>query len=397
MLLKEYNAPPPDRKPWAYIADRTMALYAQAKYKNIEPEFLVHPFLQTWRVSLRAKGLPDNLKRMIKAGYDHGVRIVPIGLTNAIRLLMSYWYHIGTRAKLKSIYNDKWGKCLRRTHGLKLVGELVAHAAKSNDALCLANDECECALCAEDSLMGCECPYKCRLNALKKLDNLEDLWDPRKHDDAPADPVSEEGLEVLDDTYVLVPKPTRAPTHPLDLLRVFADPRATTLGHTLIQEYRSVEEDDPERVEYDTEVYTDGSCLNNGTAAAVCGSGLWYGEGDARNTALRVGLEPQSNNVGRARQVSYIPAGEGRASSSSASELDLGTKRWKVKDVRARARPVSSIPVGEGRASSSSAGDLGTKRWKVKDVRARARPVSSIPVGEGRASSSSAGELHPGR
>ncbi|KAF6745619.1 ribonuclease H-like protein [Ephemerocybe angulata] len=47
------------------------------------------------------------------------------------------------------------------------------------------------------------------------------------------------------------------------------------------------------------EAYTDGSCHNNGTADAKCGSGVWYGEGDARNLATRIGdPHPQTNNTG---------------------------------------------------------------------------------------------------
>ncbi|KAF5328563.1 hypothetical protein D9611_014950 [Ephemerocybe angulata] len=48
----------------------------------------------------------------------------------------------------------------------------------------------------------------------------------------------------------------------------------------------------------DVELFTDGSCINNGTADAKCGSGVWYGEDDPRNQALRVDLPEQSNNVG---------------------------------------------------------------------------------------------------
>ena len=45
-------------------------------------------------------------------------------------------------------------------------------------------------------------------------------------------------------------------------------------------------------------VYTDGSCLNNGEATAAAGSGVWFGEGDARNTSLRVPGPSQSNQIG---------------------------------------------------------------------------------------------------
>ncbi|KAF6753392.1 ribonuclease H-like protein [Ephemerocybe angulata] len=54
-----------------------------------------------------------------------------------------------------------------------------------------------------------------------------------------------------------------------------------------------------EQVREQTEAYTDGSCHNNGTDSAQCGSGVWYGERDERNKATRIGNpHPQTNNTG---------------------------------------------------------------------------------------------------
>ncbi|OJT15040.1 Ribonuclease H1, partial [Trametes pubescens] len=48
----------------------------------------------------------------------------------------------------------------------------------------------------------------------------------------------------------------------------------------------------------DTEVFTDGCCIMNGTADAVAGSGVWFGAGDERNEGARVPYEGQSNQTG---------------------------------------------------------------------------------------------------
>ncbi|KAI0302476.1 ribonuclease H-like protein, partial [Russula brevipes] len=45
-------------------------------------------------------------------------------------------------------------------------------------------------------------------------------------------------------------------------------------------------------------VYTDGACLDNGKANARCGSGIWFGKNDPRNTAIRIPGPEQSNQVG---------------------------------------------------------------------------------------------------
>ncbi|KAF6753980.1 ribonuclease H-like domain-containing protein [Ephemerocybe angulata] len=53
---------------------------------------------------------------------------------------------------------------------------------------------------------------------------------------------------------------------------------------------------DPEE---EIEVYTDGSCHGNGAADAKCGSGIWYGQDDDRNTSTKVGPPlPLTNNTG---------------------------------------------------------------------------------------------------
>ncbi|KAI0335409.1 ribonuclease H-like protein [Cubamyces sp. BRFM 1775] len=47
----------------------------------------------------------------------------------------------------------------------------------------------------------------------------------------------------------------------------------------------------------DVEVFTDGSCVNNGSAAARAGSGVWVASNDARNSAERVPYDEQTNQV----------------------------------------------------------------------------------------------------
>jgi ribonuclease HI len=46
------------------------------------------------------------------------------------------------------------------------------------------------------------------------------------------------------------------------------------------------------------EIYTDGTCFNNGKLNARCSSGVWFGPNDNWNTALKVQGPPQSNQVG---------------------------------------------------------------------------------------------------
>ncbi|KAF9494448.1 RnaseH-domain-containing protein [Pleurotus eryngii] len=53
-------------------------------------------------------------------------------------------------------------------------------------------------------------------------------------------------------------------------------------------------------------IYTDGSCLENGTDEAKCRSGIWFGQGDPRNTALHCPGPTQSNQVGELYAIAWI-------------------------------------------------------------------------------------------
>jgi ribonuclease HI len=46
------------------------------------------------------------------------------------------------------------------------------------------------------------------------------------------------------------------------------------------------------------EIHTDGACMNNGKKDARCGSGVWFGPNDPRNSATRIPGPAQSNQVG---------------------------------------------------------------------------------------------------
>ena len=58
----------------------------------------------------------------------------------------------------------------------------------------------------------------------------------------------------------------------------------------------------------ETEVWTDGSCNNNGSSSAVAGSGIWFGEGDRRNIATRVPGATQSNQAGEIYAIAVAAA-----------------------------------------------------------------------------------------
>ena len=70
---------------------------------------------------------------------------------------------------------------------------------------------------------------------------------------------------------------------------------------TALQRTESEEQRNEELV-----IYTDGSCILNGTADAKAGCGIWYGNEDPRNTGLRVPGQIQSNQIGELLAVLHV-------------------------------------------------------------------------------------------
>ncbi|TEB24635.1 ribonuclease H-like protein [Coprinellus micaceus] len=234
---------------------------------------------------------------MVKVVYKYNVATIVNKPTQGIRKAMPYWYHIGNKSTLVSKYQNKWGKCQRTTHGIKTVNDMVCHIGKSRNQWCQETEECECPSCEDDRLMGCDSPLKCRRDAALKLDNLRPEWDPRKWPEDEPDTNGPRGREDPPEGYKVARRLGHSPPGDLtELLRIFTDPEVPIEDHVL-REYRTPLGTTPQSQEV-VSVYTDGSCSENGTRNARCGSGLWYETADPRNRAVRIGLGESSNNVG---------------------------------------------------------------------------------------------------
>ncbi|KAF5341132.1 hypothetical protein D9611_005853 [Ephemerocybe angulata] len=292
--LRTYLLPPEQRPVWCIIADIVLARAAVLKFRNVGERGLVNPFLQTWRVNLSSKDLPSNLRRMMAAAYKYNTKFAATEVTNDLKLQMPIWYHIGAKPKLESIYGDNWGLCQRETHDIVTVGNMLEHAERLNTTGCSKRKNCKCANCKRDREKGCENPTKCRQNAVRKLNNLTGIWDPRI--ETPEGASAEIDAETQEGPYTAAPHPLPRYPHPADHIRVFTDPEEIVHGTIMLGTPTAVETEDEHG---EVEVYTDGSCHENGTANAKCGSGIWYGDEDERNTALRIGdPHPQTNNTG---------------------------------------------------------------------------------------------------
>ncbi|KAF5334198.1 hypothetical protein D9611_014502 [Ephemerocybe angulata] len=351
MKLCTFLLPPELRPRWCEVAERILAENAILQFATrIGSNFLINPFIQGWRVNVDSTVLPDSLKRMMKVAEKYGAKFMPLRITQTLRKRMPYWFHWANKPQLVSQYYDKWAKCQQLNHRIKFVGEMLEHSVKGRRTNCKNRVNCKCQTCHQDRRLGCENPAQCRKNASLKLDNISPEWDPRRHDDDPENEVMDD-LEPLDDSYNKAWRPDLSKEEwPVQLVRIFTkpDPEPSDDGHNPLQTAQHTQHPIGRRTRNsrrrtaggarrdDIEVYTDGSCIGNGTDDAKCGSGVWYGPDDPRNKALRVDLHPRSNNVGELVAIlsavqAHANDGRLRVVSDSKYVLNIMTKhaqRW---------------------------------------------------------------------
>ena len=128
--------------------------------------------------------------------------------------------------------------------------------------------------------LGCTHPQRCLETARKLLDALASRWRPSAPttsvDNVPAIPIQRS-----EDTEVgVLVNTAREAMNLRDSIRIFTE-QGRMLEATSLPT-----EDASKQLRTDLVVYTDGSCIDNGTDEAWAGSGVWYGDNDPRNAAL---------------------------------------------------------------------------------------------------------------
>lgn len=267
--------------------------------KQSDPKARLNYFLQNWEVSTRRKaGLPQDLRRMVVAARKYGARCDVRVAAKDLKEAMPVWYHIGMEPG-RSTAKTVAARCLRENHGVVT----VAQCARVMLRLRVENEEhvpvrsCPCAECEEDRRSsGCADPHRCACAAERLMEKLQPKWKPDQtyHADGltltPArrtlnETARAEKGRVLFDLSITQTAPLAA------VFRVFTQPAASA-------ETTAARPPRPFGInEEEVEVYTDGSCIGNGTVTAVAGSGVWFGAGDLRNEGARVPYDAQSNQT----------------------------------------------------------------------------------------------------
>lgn len=297
--LQDYLNLSSTRPRWALVADALLSKAVAAVSKQSDPKARHNCFLQNWEVSTRRKaGLPPDLKRMVMAAKKFGARC-DVGIASReLREAMPAWYHLGAEPG-RSVAKSAASKCLREKHGVRSVAQCVAVAERlaPDNPEHEPNRACGCKECKEDrDKYECGNPHRCACAAEQLLGKLKPKWNPAQtfHADGlsltPTRRKANDGARMEKGRVAFDPSLTQV-TPLSTVFRVFTD-ATRRCGEPATRPPRPFGIEDEE-----VEVYTDGSCMKNGTAAATAGSGVWFGAGDVRNAGERVPYDAQSNQT----------------------------------------------------------------------------------------------------
>ena len=298
------------RPTWAFLADEIFRNDVPGEPKSLAEDCnaRTNQFLQSWHSRSKTRSannknpptIPKDLKEMLKTAKKYGVRLEAVHPSPETTSVLPAIRNIQTLENEKpDTLCDKFGKCLRNKHRIRTI-----HDAKSlTDNIPnnhKKNKKCRCTRCASirTATEGtCKHPNKCIERAKTLLASIKDKWNPTtthptefftfplKDEIGPEyNPQTDETTHTLD--------PYRTEESLTDCFTVFTSHPAPP-SHKTRRANRTQTFTDPKIT-----IYTDGSCSNNGETSAQAGSGIWFGDEDARNTSLRVPGPEQSNQTG---------------------------------------------------------------------------------------------------
>ncbi|KAH9831178.1 uncharacterized protein C8Q71DRAFT_715794 [Rhodofomes roseus] len=120
---------------------------------------------------------------MISIAKKHKTQLEALKVDSETKSLLPTWYHIGATKALKRLNNTAVSKCLRNTHGVILISDLL----KVTETTCgneptpdndLINNGCLCIECQAMRTIGCRHPGSCKLGAFRILSEILPKWNP---------------------------------------------------------------------------------------------------------------------------------------------------------------------------------------------------------------------------
>ncbi|KZW00482.1 hypothetical protein EXIGLDRAFT_795979 [Exidia glandulosa HHB12029] len=180
----KYLEPSTSRPMWAYVADAILKATVNKDWKqrfSEKPEAMSNQYLQDWWPTVN--DLPLELKLMVKATVDYGVKLDGAYIDEDVRNALPIWYHLDRITGPKENHKSRVISCLRCKHEVFTVGEAVVcgfnqfegdrHNRRSN---------CACPRCRADRALGCTHPYLCQEYAQDLTVSIGAKWSPMAND-----------------------------------------------------------------------------------------------------------------------------------------------------------------------------------------------------------------------
>lgn len=298
------------RPAWAYAADALIAKAAKASGPSLDEKTKLQFFLQKWEINASPSSpLPKYLRVILNLAKEFNATFSAIKISRKLKKRMPIWLHIGESEEQSTTINKRINKCLRNKHCIRTIEQLSTFVEYGDRTISRIQKHYPkrtcCQYCAKiRELHGCENPKECYETAKATYTSLPAKWTLEREpyrdnlslttNRKKANIASKgENEELTFDPSITVKKDLSR------CFRIFANPHKKCNDTANRQITKEISRET-------TIVYTDGSCLNNGSQNSIAGAGIWYGKDDRRNIAIRVQDKLQSNNTGELSAILYV-------------------------------------------------------------------------------------------
>jgi ribonuclease HI len=300
--LRRYLNFGPTRATWAYVVDATINIMHPEKEDAHRRQ---NPFTQNWVVPTQGRGwgrqLPSSVTRMLRVADKYNAQVEGLRFDESTLGSFPAWHHVRTNGEVR---NSKTTECLLENHGVSSLADLIRVSQRiqreQGQNRHVRYRTCKCSDCKADRSNKCESPWRCADEAHKILGKIQPKMNGQEEK-------SRDGLSLTPNRKAKNRKNLRRRKRVLfnpsvtvnggqnECIRIFVDPfrSADTPASRPKRPAQGATARDQKVI-----VYTDGSSINNGSADAKCGSGVWFGEHDPRNISLRPPTAEQTNQAG---------------------------------------------------------------------------------------------------
>ena len=143
-----------------------------------DPEAQVMPILQVWGTRARNSSLPEDLKAILKLAREYNIQVMVANPSQVVRKEMPLWSHAKSAPVARKLHHMKITKCLRKNHGIRLVGDATALLGRVEENH-TPTPGCTCETCRELQVgTACTQPHKCLTMVVTLLRHTHPVWNP---------------------------------------------------------------------------------------------------------------------------------------------------------------------------------------------------------------------------